>query len=402
MLDLTALDVVIGLGFVYLSFSLVVSRINETVAALLEWRAKALESALHQLLTGEPKPGKRDRNAKTPARLSGSSGVMTAEQAEANAVLSRLLELSRFNHPLITHMQPRKVFSATTRRPSYIAPQTFSLALLDILVPNRQPNVEAVRLTDRIRARVNALSGPLKERLLDLLPPEGAVLPLANRAKFRDLIDAERRLRGEQKDALRDLLSQLDSMPEDPLTEAAKVMRNLPKPVAEPLTALLVDAADDLERFRTNIERWFDDAMGRVSGYYTRKVHIWLVVYAIAVVLLLNIDSVTIARRLWADDVLRAAIVAVADRPDQEMPEVPAVLDQIKQLQLPLGWSSDDPLVATPDNVPKWLLKVLGLSISVLALSLGAPFWFDVLGKISRLRMTGPPPASSEARAPPK
>ena len=35
---------------------------------------------------------------------------------------------------------------------------------------------------------------------------------------------------------------------------------------AEALSPLLHDAADDVERFRENIEIWFNDGMDRVSG----------------------------------------------------------------------------------------------------------------------------------------
>ena len=44
-----------------------------------------------------------------------------------------------------------------------------------------------------------------------------------------------------------------------------------------------------------------------------------------------------------------------------------------------------------------WGRALGGWLITFLALSLGAPFWFDALGKIAGLRATGPPakPASS-------
>ena len=35
------------------------------------------------------------------------------------------------------------------------------------------------------------------------------------------------------------------------------------------------------------------------------------------------------------------------------------------------------------------LVKILGLLMTVAAVSLGAPFWFDLLGKVAQLRSTG-------------
>ena len=42
-----------------------------------------------------------------------------------------------------------------------------------------------------------------------------------------------------------------------------------------------------------------------------------------------------------------------------------------------------------------WLLKLAGLLLSIVAISMGAPVWFDVLGQVVNLRMAGTPPGSS-------
>jgi hypothetical protein len=48
------------------------------------------------------------------------------------------------------------------------------------------------------------------------------------------------------------------------------------------------------------------------------------------------------------------------------------------------------PLVAVPRD-PQGLMKLFGL-FTALAVSAGAPFWFDALGKLVSLRASGPPP----------
>ena len=53
MLDSSTLDVVIGLSFLYLVFSLICSAINEMVAWAFDLRARTLRSGLQQLLDGE-------------------------------------------------------------------------------------------------------------------------------------------------------------------------------------------------------------------------------------------------------------------------------------------------------------------------------------------------------------
>jgi hypothetical protein len=66
-----------------------------------------------------------------------------------------------------------------------------------------------------------------------------------------------------------------------------------------------------------------------------------------------------------------------------------AGIDDAKSLQIPLGWQT------APDDAGGWLLKLLGWLITVFALSFGAPFWFDVLGKVVNMRSSGPKPAGA-------
>jgi hypothetical protein len=46
-----------------------------------------------------------------------------------------------------------------------------------------------------------------------------------------------------------------------------------------------------------------------------------------------------------------------------------------------------------PASVGQAFLKALGLLITTFALGFGAPFWFDALGKLARVRNSGPAPA---------
>jgi hypothetical protein len=390
MLDLTAVEVALGLGFVYLVFSLVISRVNEAVAGVLQWRAKALEAGLHQLLTGR-------RKGEDTAAVRAE-----AQTEDAARMFDELQELSGFNHPLLSNLRQPRVLTRQLRHPSYIAPQTFSLAMLSILAPERQPNVEAVRVTNRIRARVQALPGRrrrrLAEDLLDLLPEEGSALSAAQAERLGQLVDRTRQLTAAQKQPFRNLLERLQHAPEAPLAQVSAAVEQLPDAVRTPLGVFVRDAAGDLEKFRSNLERWFDDAMGRVSGFYKRKVQVAVLVYAIVLTVALNVDSVAFARRLWTDDLVRSAAAAAAERQQQQPDaDVPRLLEEVQELNLPIGWSGADPLRAAPTGLPGWLLKLLGLAITVLALSLGAPFWFDLLSRVARLRSTGPPPAPASA-----
>jgi hypothetical protein len=137
-----------------------------------------------------------------------------------------------------------------------------------------------------------------------------------------------------------------------------------------------------LEGFRTQLERAFDDSMERASGWYKRKVQIVLLVLAAVIVIGLNVNTVRVATVLWNDDALRSAVAARAAA--QGTPEdAAAAVDGISELGLPVGWganATEDPL----SLIPGWL-------ITIAALNLGAPFWFDLLSRLARLRGSGVP-----------
>lgn len=85
------------------------------------------------------------------------------------------------------------------------------------------------------------------------------------------------------------------------------------------------------------------------------------------------------------------------------------VFKSAESLQLPIGWSSDphDPRYFRfrhPElslDFATWVLsKLFGLIISIFAVSLGAPFWFDTLSKFMNLRSAGTPPGETKKSAP--
>src|SRR5256886_626678 len=90
------LDTAIGLIFVFLVVSLVVSAANELLAALFKWRANNLFLGIRQLL----------------------------QDPSVTGLVTRFYE-----HPLIDGL------SSKGKKPSYIPSRTFALALLDIVSP---------------------------------------------------------------------------------------------------------------------------------------------------------------------------------------------------------------------------------------------------------------------------
>jgi hypothetical protein len=65
-------------------------------------------------------------------------------------------------------------------------------------------------------------------------------------------------------------------------------------------------------------ERSYDNSVERVSGWYKRRSQIALAAIGLVVPIVLYADTSQIARTLWLDKTIRAAVVAEAGRVTQQ------------------------------------------------------------------------------------
>ena len=173
-------------------------------------------------------------------------------------------------------------------------------------------------------------------------------------------------------------------------------MKDVEDPGArEWLARIVADARGDVDAVRTRVEDHFNQLMDRATGWYKREVQVILFVVALAVAGMLNADTINVADRLSRDEAVRAQVVAQAQRagqgpPPKGTPTAATIERQIEAARataLPLGWGGEN--VPNGGVIGVVAVKALGLVITAFALMLGAPFWFDVLGKFARLRSTG-------------
>jgi hypothetical protein len=193
------------------------------------------------------------------------------------------------------------------------------------------------------------------------------------------------------------------------LKEIRRTVAQLPASnLRQALLSLMDEAGNDLEKARANIERWYDDSMDRVSGWYKRRTQWILLALGLGFAVVLNIDSLKIADALYRDGPLRSAIAATAegyaaankssgDVTDKE--GIKKTFERIDSLGIPLRWTRKD-FPENTDGFWIWLctvfLKAAGLLATALAVSLGAPFWFDVLNKFMVVRSTIKPREKSQ------
>ena len=170
------------------------------------------------------------------------------------------------------------------------------------------------------------------------------------------------------------------------------------------LRALGQEAGNDIAQLRTNVENWFDTCSDRITGWYKRRTQAILLALGFIMAFALNVNTITIANRLYTQSSLRAAVEATAERfvagGQGAVADTSTVrasvnaLESLAQAGLPMGKNG------VSYKTDFWL-ALFGWLLTAAAVTLGAPFWFDTLNKFISVRSTikpnAPPPPPPSA-----
>ncbi|MFC0050462.1 lipase family protein [Rheinheimera tilapiae] len=153
-------------------------------------------------------------------------------------------------------------------------------------------------------------------------------------------------------------------------------------------------ASADPHQFQTLVQDWFNDRCDRAVGWFKRKLGILQLIIGLGVAIGMNVDSIALYQKLFSDPVARQQAVLLAEnlaanpqlaselcREDKaSCMDTMALKQQLTQTAPLLGRSADDALL------PSDLLTWIGYLLTAFALSLGAPFWFDILQKLMAVK----------------
>ena len=198
---------------------------------------------------------------------------------------------------------------------------------------------------------------------------------------------------------------------------------DIPDHLRAAMQSITDTANTDVAAFRTNLEHWYDDQMSRVSGWYKRHTRWVSLALGVIVVLVFNLNALTIARSIYTDQALRGSVVTQATQasncgkkdPATCLQDLRGALASVRGAGLPIAWTK-----VAPCAVPKagcnwfedrglwvhhgriWTIQIAGLgllllgwALMVIALLPGANFWFDILGRLGTLRTSGPKPKTT-------
>ncbi len=307
---LQLLNLAIGLSFIYLLFSLLLTALNELILCLPYWdkRAALMKEGLRQLL------GNND------------------------ATVNKFLD-----HGLIDGLSKTKGGT-----PSYISPEAFVGAVLDLVSPAKAAQARTIAdITEALGGAALEANPKLKESLLAILDAAGHDLDQFEsklEVWFNQGMD---RVTGWYKRYTQQVLFGLGlvlavgcnvdsihivrSLSSDPKALQATVAQAVETVQKQPSTKVDVKAAVDL-----NIEQ---------------------------------------------------AIQNVSDS-----------LATLNGLSIPIGWSPAQQQYLAGSGA--WFGAFFGYLLTALAASLGAPFWFDTLNRFVNIRGNGLSPAEAKAKVP--
>ena len=357
MFDSDIVEIAIGLVFVYFLLSLVASTVTEWISRMAGLRSSTLYDGIENMLQDPTVIKKFYTHPLITPTLKAYNQQKGEIEAKLDAEIKKLdteLEKQNVNTKEIKKIK-KQIKKEIAKKPSYISSRNFALVLLEVAQEGAgSKNVETLQTAIK------------------------------------------------------------NGLPNDSGIERS-------------LLTLVNQASGDFEKAVTNVENWFDDVMDRVSGWYTRKAQLITLVFAFLVAFALNADTLTIVHQLSQDSTLRATVVGAADKYVEEARQEAEAVQQdekvgledattqelrneLQSLGIPLGWTGKwedadgdgrpEDLRAFPNpfksgqTVP-FFFKLAGLIITGMAVSLGAPFWFDLLKKISNIRGAGSAPATA-------
>lgn len=210
-----------------------------------------------------------------------------------------------------------------------------------------------------------------------------------------------------------------------------------PSPLTDTLQSLWQKSGGQYEVLKGLLSNWFDDYMDRVSGWYKTQQRKKLLVFGFTVAIVLNVDSLHLLKVISMDDALRSRLITQAEKQasgyeqqsdsagngirvdgltqEKLVFKADSILAITNELDLPIGWNEhqapwswlkpkSERAALTSSGLLMYLdkrnrgegwyvlLYVVGIVISGVSLSFGAPFWFETLVKLINIRRAGKKP----------
>ena len=162
---------------------------------------------------------------------------------------------------------------------------------------------------------------------------------------------------------------------------------------------------------KQEMESSFNSSMERASGVYKRNSKGVALLIGFTIAVIANADAFHMISRLSTDSALRNTIVSnagqivIRNQENLKYVDIATLRSQTEEalsdISLPIGWTQvnlKQQVGSIPSRNANWLSffqfarAIPGWIISGIAIAMGAPFWLDLISKVSRVRNTGNKP----------
>ncbi len=238
---------------------------------------------------------------------------------------------------------------------------------------------------------------------------------LEKKAKHLNFLDEKKRFRKLNKKQLETVVAELEKFMKG---EDAKEFKEVfgieidPKKITEEIRKDINEVKEHLNNLKGKVETMYDNTMEKISEVCETKIRYRALYFGIALAFFVNADFFGIYNSLSKSPATRAQLVAQSDNIRTRMDDISKqieesegekikdkkeVVDEINNIKtilggietagLELGWT-EDKLYEVFQGWWHGIYKFIGLIISGLLISFGAPFWHDFIGTFTGLRKT--------------
>jgi len=316
MLDSPIVQVILGMVFVYALFSILVTQVNGVLSSIVQLRARHLRDGIAQMIDD---PTLRAKILTHPLiRLVKSNPIAPNRQLsdeEAAAIVNSKLNV-------VNRIEPKTFVNVLMNIVRSESDAQIYEGLLKVL--NDMPKGTERRKIALAIARTRKNDGDFE----DLRHVISSVPEPLYRDALMDAVDKAEELigRGADPSDVEGLLAGL---------------RNVKNEVFRTVMQTVVATSQTLEEAEEQLTAWFNEGMTRASDSFKRTMQAVSIVTACVVVVVLNVDSIHIARTLWNDPTLRAAVATAARTTDLQ-----ALAGDILATPVPAASPTPEPTLA--------------------------------------------------------
>lgn len=185
-------------------------------------------------------------------------------------------------------------------------------------------------------------------------------------------------------------LAGLTSKKEMDLLQLAELIDKLPDSEGKQAFIKWINqGVTNIADLRTRTTAYFGGMMEQAAATFRARARSFVIILSIGITLLFGTDTIQLARALWSSSELRAIASAQADAVvarEGANADLSDLINELGAFSIKIGWWQTEQFPQT-NAVGEWvvflLLKVIGLSITVAAVSQGSSFWYDLLKKVT-------------------